>query len=282
MKKLLLILTGLFLMVGCSSQSASTSDETRLYNGIEIPAHPQRVVADYFVGELVKLEANLVGADMTYTSSAWADKVQDVVNIGQSFEMVASLNPDLIITMNEELVSQYQAIAPTVLIPYGTYNPEDLVIELSKITDTEQVANEWIAQFNQNVNELKEVMPEGTYTIIDDLGADQYYYGEHYGRAGYIIYNKLGLKGTEQGEATYIRPADSYLLANVEGMTQFVGDYLLMVNTTGTNESNKLTDSVVFENLDTTVKYFKSEDMWYNDPFSLDLQVQLLKEAFGK
>ncbi|MBN2617674.1 MAG: ABC transporter substrate-binding protein [Spirochaetales bacterium] len=249
---------------------------------------PQRIVADYYIGELLMLNAKLVGADLTYKSSAWEHKVVDIVDVGQSMEKIMSLNPDLIITINQDRVEQYRAIAPTVIIPYGTYNPEELIVELSKITSTEDIAQQWIDKFNSEINELDKLIRSKTetYTIIDIWGGNAYLYGEHFGRGGYIIYNKLKLKGTADGEKDYIRKPDSYLTVNIESLEKYSGNRLLVMSTEDPKVSGSfIMDNVIWKNLEAVknnhIFYLKSEDFWFTDPFSLDLQIELLKEVLS-
>ncbi len=307
MKKVIAMIIAIMtiLVVGCSNTNDSQQDnvnsdnektETVVYQSVlgdvEIPKNPERVVADYYVGELLKIETPLVGADLTYKSSAWADKVVDVVDIGESIETVYSLKPDLIITMREDKVAQFSKIAPTVCIPYGTYNPEELVNELSEIVNKKGVATDWLVKFNGDIADLKEIVDTTeTYSIVDTVGDEWYLYGEHYGRAGYILYNKLGIKGTDSGESDYIHKADSYMLLTVEAMPKYIGDNLFIMNTDGTAEGSvstfeRYSQNSIFAELDANkndnIYYFKSEDFWYTDPFSLDLQVEILKEFFGE
>ncbi len=308
MKKIIAMMIAMMtiLVVGCSSGKEQTqgninaesngSGETVVYNSVlgnvEIPIEPQRVVADYYVGELLKLEAPLVGADLTYKSSAWVDKIGDIKDIGESIEAVYSLQPDLIITMREDKVEQYSKIAPTVCIPYGTYNPEELIVKLSEIVNRKGVGTDWLVKFNNDIHELNEMVDaDETYSIVDTVGEDWYLYGENYGRAGYILYNKLGIKGTESAESDYIHKPDSYMLLTVEAMPKYIGDNLFIMNTDGTKDGSVATferyskNSIFAElsaNKNENIYYFKSEDFWYTDPYSLDLQVEILKEFFGE
>ncbi|MDC7240927.1 MAG: ABC transporter substrate-binding protein [Spirochaetales bacterium] len=293
MKKYLLTALAVLLMVSCgNSRSEETSSaEIRSYSvdGVEytIPLKPERIVADYYVGELLKLEANLVGADLTYTSSAWEDKLDGVTDIGQSLESVMALQPDLIITMNQGMMEQYKSIAPTVLIPYGLWNPEELIEELSVLTGTEETAEAWLSDFNSRVDELSRLIPDPgeEYTIIDVWGGNAYLYGEHYGRSGYILYNKLGLKGTPDGERDYIRKPDSYLNLSIEALPRYAGDVLLLMSTDNdASETSFFTETVVWENLpavqNNRVLTVDSRDFQFSDPFSLDLQLEILTRLF--
>jgi len=294
MKSKFLIIFSLALILGCSAKDTERKDhEVRSIDidgkSVSIPAQPKKVVADYYVGELLKLKAPLVGADLTYVSSAWENHLEGVTDVGQSLESIAALEPDLIVTINADKVEQYSAIAPTVLIPYGTYNPEEIVKVLGKITGTQDIASQWQSQFIKSVEDLAKVLPslEESYTIIDIWGGNSYLYGEHFGRGGYILYNKLGLKGPQGAEEDYIRKPDSYLNVTVEALPRYVGDVLLVMSAQGVQEGAKdFMENVVWADLpavkNNQVYHLKSEDFWFTDPFSLDLQVELLYALFNE
>lgn len=288
MKRIVSMLVVITLFItGCGSTNETDMTNTKQIDieGIAytIPNDPQRIVADYYVGELLMLDANLVGADLTYTSNLWGD-FSDVTNVGQSMESIAALNPDLIITMNADLVDQYEVIAPTVLIPYGTYNPEELVLKLSEITSTQDKAQQWINDFNAAIDNLSQLIDlDQTYSIIELTGDTAYYYGENYGRAGYIIYNKLGLKSTDVAEESYVRKPDSYLTATIESLPAYTGDNIILVVPSDVDvSSHMLIDNVVWEDLEAVkndqVYIVDANDFWFSDPYSLDKQIEILTE----
>lgn len=291
MKRIIIatLLISLFL-IGCEVSNAK-DNEVKVYNSesgdIEIPSNPKAIVADYYVGELIKLDANLVGADLTYSSSLWGNTLEGITDVGQSMEAVAALEPDLIITINESFVDQYKEIAPTVYIPYGKYNPEELMLELSKITNTKEVAKEWIEEFNASIEELQTlVKPDETWTILELNGEDGYFYGEHFGRSGYILYDKLGLSSTQRAEQDYVRKDDSYINATVEVLPDYIGDNLILV-TFGEEQYSRhhFLNNDVWNSLEAvannSVYYVNPDDFWYIDPFSLDVQVEILMEIFS-
>lgn len=66
--------------------------------GREVEYTTDRIVSDYNVGQLLYLDANLVGADLTYPQYDWPeDKLSKVTNTGSDLEVVAELEPTLII-----------------------------------------------------------------------------------------------------------------------------------------------------------------------------------------
>jgi iron complex transport system substrate-binding protein len=251
---------------------------------VTIPSNPKAIVSDYYVGELLNLNAPLIGADLTYVSSAWDINTSNITHIGESVELVYSLNPDLIITMNADRVPVFSDIAPTVCLPYGTFDPEELVQELATITNTKKQADNWLVDFNNKISELKNsINGETTVSIVDFVSGSIYLYGENYGRGGYIIYNKLGLKGPEAAESDYIHKPDSYLQLTLENMSKYIGDVLLFMSETGTPEEHikYFTENPLWQELpavkNNRVYHLKSEDFWYADPLSMLKQIDILK-----
>ncbi len=292
MKRLLSILFifGLVL-TGCASTETTTdSAEMMSYestNGtVEYPVNPT-IYADYYVGQLLYLGGDVIGADMTYPAETWTSvaEEQGVVNISGDMEAVAALAPELIITMNADYYEQYSSIAPTILIPYGTFNQEDIVVEIGKILGKEDEANTWVTEFNANIETLKAEIdnPDQTIGIVDSWGGSMYMYGANFGRGGYVLYDKLGLKGTPAAEEEYIREANSYLTVDAESLTNYAGDVLFIAAPAEGVEEIKALPT--YNDLDAVkngqVIELDYDTFLYDDPYSLNAQVETLMEIYG-
>lgn len=112
---------------GSSGDSASEKTEMRTYKSpkgnVTIPAHPKRIVTDFYAGELLSVGANVVGSgSWSFDNPFLKSKLKNVKDVGDpiSVEKVMELQPDLIVVMNEENVDKLKKIAPTVVIPYNT------------------------------------------------------------------------------------------------------------------------------------------------------------------
>lgn len=288
MKKIILALVVFgFALSGCSS--TTNSSDTLTYStekgDISYSASPV-IYTDYYVGELLYLDANVVGADMTYPAESWSTVAQErgVENISGDMEAIAALTPDLIITIHEDYYDQYSAIAPTIYIPYGTYDPEELVVELGKIVGAEDKANQWVEEFNASIDSIKELInyPDAAISIVDNWGDATYMYGENYGRGGYILYNKLGLHGNDLAESEYIRLPESYLTVDAESIVNYVGDVMFIADS---GESVKNIEALpTYDTLEPVqndkVVLLDNDIFLYNDPYSLDNQVEALKGIY--
>lgn len=292
MKRLFTILFIIGLVLSGCAQAADSEQNQEMMsyettNGvIEYPANPT-IYADYYVGQLLYLGGDVIGADMTYPAETWTSvaEEQGVQNISGDMEAIAALAPDLIVTINADLYDQYSAIAPTILIPYGTYNQEDIVVELGKVLGAEDAANTWVKDFNSQVETLKAEIddPSKTIGIVDSWGGAMYMYGANFGRGGYILYDKLGLKGTPAAEEQYVRADNSYLTVDAESLTNYAGDVLFIcAPQEGVSEIQALptyndleavqNDRVVVLDYDTFL---------YDDPYSLNAQIESLMEIYG-
>lgn len=291
MKKIIVILIMFVLtLAGCSSEPETTSTpemvpyETVSKGEVMIPAEPQRIVTDYYVGQLLSIGAPVVGGDLTYSSPAWEGYLDDVTDIGQSIEAVAALEPDLIITFNETAYEQYTAIAPTILIPYGTYNEEEIITELGIITGREDEAAEVLKTYNDEVAELEKLIdnPDLTYSIIEFAMADPYVYGNNFGRLGYTIYEKLGLSCTAACEENILSDPNSYLMLTQENIAEYVGDVLILSTPGGEPVDNAITQSESFKATSAyqndRIFYVDSDLFYFTDPLSVHEQMKAFEE----
>lgn len=294
MKKLIIILLIPFIfLTGC--QKEETKEDTTgemsyesTTGKVEYKKNP-KIYADYYIGQLLYLNADVVGADMTYPAKTWIDvaKERRVENISENPEKVAALKPDLIITINQDKLDQYEAIAPTIYISYDDYNPEEIMVELGKILGKEKEANDWVKEFNNSVDKLKikidkKINKDNTIGIVDAWGDGIYMYGANYGRGGYLIYNKLGLKGTEDAEKDYIRKKGSHLTIDAEGLPKYAGDITIIMS----NAKDTITKLPTYKSLNSVknnkVLVLDYNTFWYDDVYSLNEQIKVLNEVIDE
>lgn len=289
MKKIILLLMMFVLtLAGCSSSETTTEAEMVPYESVNgevmIPANPQRIVTDYYVGQLLSIGAPIVGGDLTYSSPAWEGHLDGVSDIGQSVEAVAALEPDLIITAYPDSYDQYAAIAPTIVIPYGTFNEEEIITELGIITNREDEAEQVLVDYNKEVEELAKLIdnPELTYSIIEFSMADPYIYGNNFGRLGYTIYEKLGLNCTVACEENILSDPNSYLMLTQENIAEYVGDVLILSSPNAEPVDNAITQSESFKATSAyendRIYYVDSNLFYFTDPLSVHEQMKVFEE----
>lgn len=284
--RLVILLIFIFILTGCQASTQTTSADTVIYNStkgdVEIPKNPTRIVTDNYIGQLLSVGANVVGGDLTYTSPAW--DVSSITDVGQSAEAVASLNPDLIVIQDPTKYEQYKTIAPTVLIPYGDYNEEELVTQMGIITNKEDNAKKTLDDFNAKVDELKGLIDDSslTYSLLEFYGEDPYIYGDKYGRLGYVIYDKLGLKCTDTCQNTIIGKPDSYLLLTQENVKDYTGDVVIISTPDGKPVDNAIVNSESFKESSAYKNnrvYYEDARLWWQvDMVSMMQQMDLFEE----
>lgn len=294
MKKIITIVSifVLFLTACTNEDSASSTKGERKYESlsgeVSIPKKPERIVSDYYCGDLLALETNVVGCDLSYKSPSW--DLTGITDIGQSTEKTASLNPDLIITFNADNYPIFKELAPTILIPYGSYNEEDLLKELAKITDTEKKSESLLNEFNKQSDELKDLLAtkydldKTSFSTVEAFGDDAYVYGNTWSRFGYVMYNKMGLKMPKTAEKKLMSddPAgETYLALSEELINDYVGDVVLVSTPTGKQVDNPIFNSNTFKNTSAMknkqVYYVNAELFYNNDILSLLDQIREIK-----
>ena len=164
------------MFVGCASNGAVNEDKTSentitvtdVRGEVEIPADPQRIVdlsgnSDILsiLGYKVVGTANSDAYDYTKFPSYLEDTLSGAEILGYSMqdtmdvEAVMNLNPDLIVisTVQEKMYDQLSEIAPTVMIQLEALNWKDDVRAFAKVFNKEDVANEWIANYEAKAKE---------------------------------------------------------------------------------------------------------------------------------
>jgi iron complex transport system substrate-binding protein len=194
-------------------QKEPTSAETRSFKtvkgDIQIPVKPQRIVTDFYGGELLSVGANVVGVEPTafqnpFLTDLLKEKGTKEVGDPTHLEKTLELKPDLIVVMKDTNYDALSKIAPTLYIPYGTTtNIYDTVKLFGDITGEKEKAEQFIAAFDKKAAEgrarLKGVIDEkatfGLYELTDKNAL--WIFGDNAGRGGQAIYNALKLYAEE-------------------------------------------------------------------------------------
>lgn len=175
-------------------QTAETRSFETERGTVEIPTKPLRIVTDYYGGELLSVDANVVGVEPTAFDNPFIkDLLKDAVEIGTpvNIEKVLELKPDLIVVMYDENYEQLSKIAPTIHIPYGTAtNIQETIKLFADITGNHEEADKFISKFDQKAKEGREKLSAvidadatfGIYELTDK--GDLWIFGDNAGRGG--------------------------------------------------------------------------------------------------
>lgn len=287
MKKLIVIITSLLLVITGCSQEASSGEITATDDlGREVTFSTETIYADSYQGQLMYLGANLVGTDLTYQSESWPqDKVSALTDTGGDMELVASLHPTLIITFYEDLVDQYSTIAPTYYIEYGKEDPVEIMTRLGDLLQMEDKAAGIEDAFNSRIDEIKAEIdqPDLTYTIVESEADAIYLMGDNWARGGFILYDYLGMKGSELGEETYIHTDPTYITIDEEGLLSYESDGIIIISTDP--ENSLVMTSDIYDQLPAVqngnVGMMDTNYAWYDDPYAVEGQLDFFEEMFA-
>lgn len=242
------------MFVGCASNGTANEDKTTentvtvtdVRGDVEIPADPQRIVdlsgnSDILsiLGYDVVGTANSDAYDYTKFPSYLEETLKGAEILGYSMqdtmdvEAVMNLNPDLIVisTVQEKMYDALSEIAPTVMIQLEALNWKDDVRTLAKVFNKEDVANEWIANYENKAKEagdkIKAEYGEDTTYLSFLASGGQFFIFDGAG-FGDVLYNDMGLaKPAGMPEQTDISlPAVTY-----EGLAAIQSDYIFVIAT---------------------------------------------------
>ncbi|MBN2984064.1 iron-hydroxamate ABC transporter substrate-binding protein [Cohnella algarum] len=272
--------------------SASAAAEgTRSYETdkgvVEIPAKPQRIVTDYYGGELLAVGANVIGVEPTaFDNPFLKDLLANTQDVGYptNVEKVLELQPDLIVVMYDDSYEALSKIAPTVHIPYGTATNIYETVELfGDLVGAPDKAEAFIAEFEKRAAEgrerLKGVVDEnatfGIYELTDK--GELWTFGDNAGRGGQALYNALKLKMPEKNSND-----NQTLQLSMELLPEYAADYMFLTVYDPEKKGEALENlqaSAVWSNLDAVKNnhlFMNDFDTFYRyDPIAITEQIDL-------
>ena len=242
------------MFVGCASNNTTNEDKTTentvtvtdVRGEVEIPANPKRIVdlsgnSDILsiLGYKVVGTANSDAYDYTKFPSYLEETLSGAKILGYSMqdtmdvEAVMNLNPDLIVisTVQEKMYDALSEIAPTVMIQLEALNWKDDVRALGKVFGKEDVANEWIANYEAKAKEagdkIKAKYGDDTTYLSFLASGGQFFVFDGAG-FGDVLYKDLGLAKPEgMPEQTDI----SLPVVTYEGLAAIKADYIFAIAT---------------------------------------------------
>ncbi|ECQ9387004.1 iron-hydroxamate ABC transporter substrate-binding protein [Listeria monocytogenes] len=307
MKKGIILLVSMLLiavvLTACGDNKSAGNEkvEMRTYtmaNGkkVEIPAHPKRIVASEYLGNIVLLGMKPVGARAKQMENPFLEgRVDGIADIGDpvSAEKVAELKPDLIIVSKEDEFEAMSKIAPTVLIPYATSkNVEEDVRQIADLVGEKKAGEAWLDKFHQKAKESRvkladKLDPNETVGIYEVQDKDFYVMGQNMGRGGQAIYNALQLKAPAKIQKDVLDGQD-WQKISLEVLPEFAADRMFVTSTSsgsakdGEKTLKDLTNSPIWKNLPTfkagNVYQMDFDTMFYYDPLAVEGQLDIIVE----
>ncbi|WP_068779256.1 ABC transporter substrate-binding protein [Paenibacillus sp. GM2] len=269
-----------------SSQSEVKSVQT--VNGeIEIPAHPLRIVAEEYLGSLIPLEVIPVGAPgLTLNNVYFKEALKGVADTGDygkmNLERILDLNPDLILSANNDNYAQLSKIAPTVVVPWGNLkNAHEELTYFGELLDKREKAAAWLQSYDERIAaaraRVEQAIPaEASFSILEVTDKSIFVYGDNFGRGGQPVYQALGRKAPEKVAAEIMEKQWAEISA--EKLPDYAGDYLVITSNNLTLED--LRQDPMWGTLPAIkngqVYVWKEERSWYYDPVAVLSQTEEL------
>ncbi|MEK4244229.1 iron-hydroxamate ABC transporter substrate-binding protein [Psychrobacillus sp. FSL K6-2684] len=305
MKKLLMpfLILLILTLAACNSDESSNTDansnndknetDTITYESekgpIEVPANPKRVVVvSTYAGNVASLGVNIVGVDAWAKSNPqFNEYFADVEEISEeNLEKIIELDPDLIIGLSTaQNLDKLKEIAPTVTFTYGKVDYLEQQLEIGKLLNKEKEAQEWIDDFKERAQKAGEeikakIGEDATVTVIENFDKQIYVFGDNWGRGTEILYQEMNLAMPKKVQEMALK--DGYYALSLEVLPEYAGDYIIFSKVSTQDNSFQETD--VYKNIPAVkngrVFEANAEEFYFNDPISLDNQLEFFKEQF--
>lgn len=259
---------------------------------VEVPINPQRVIVDYFMGDVISLGIKPVGVTYIHPGAFLEGELSDVASINgedsygeYSMETIVRLNPDLIITSTESEYEKLSKIAPTVYIDSLSIDFEDRINLIGKLLGKEKEATNLLEDFynkaEKNKNKLEELgILDKTITLFETVNKEIYVYGDKQGRGGEILYHILGMKAPSIVQDEIIA-GEQYRSLSLEVLDQYIGD-IVMITGWMSNSLELVENNTVWLNSKAVkeghVFLYDSGAYIYSDIYSLSRQMDEITE----
>ncbi|MCG7409307.1 ABC transporter substrate-binding protein [Paenibacillus sp. ACRRX] len=218
-----------------SEEKSGTRKVTTVMGEVEVPVNPQRVIVNWYVGDVFTLGIKPVAIN------ARADKAMpfydqfEGIPITEKWESeeILKYDPDLIITYDPKDYEDFSKLAPVIVVPEGEVSSSERLSFLGAATGHEAEAKEAIAVFEEKLQNAKGKLSSGifkdkNFSILQDWGRESY--GVMYetgSRGGTLLYEYIGLKKPEKLEQLVKKSGKGRDSLSYEVASQYFGDYVL-------------------------------------------------------
>jgi iron complex transport system substrate-binding protein len=216
-------------------EESGTRTVSTVMGDIEVPADPQRVVVNWYAGDMFALDLNVVGYYCwAHEAMPFYDKMMSTTAIENwDQEEVMSLDPDLIITYSEDDYKTFSSIAPVLVVPEGDLTSLERVLLIGEATGRSKEAQAAVDTFETKLAAAKETLQgddfkDKSFSINEDWGSASYgVYYETGSRGGTLVYEYLGLKKPEKLEQLIEETGEGRGGLSYEVAAEYFGDYMI-------------------------------------------------------
>lgn len=220
--------------------AASTRTVSTIMGDVGVPADPQRVVVNWYAGDVITLGLNVVGSTVgllndSYKKLPYAEQLESIPHIEKwEPEEIMALDPDLIVTYQQEDFEKLKGIAPVLVITGEEKSALERLQFLGEATGRSDKALQLIDEFETELADAKKLITSErfngkTFTINQDWGASGEWAGiafETESRGGVVLYEYLGL--TLPDKVTSLLKGEGNILS-YEVAHQYFGDYIIWI-----------------------------------------------------
>lgn len=215
-------------------ENESTLTVSTVMGDIEVPTNPQRVVVNWYIGDVIALDLNVVGYFCwAHESMPFYDEMMATTAIENwEQEEVMALEPDLIITYSEDDYNTFNSIAPVIVVPEGDITALERVLLLGEATGRSDEAKAAVDVFETKLASTKENLQreefkDKTFSINEDWGSGSYgVYYETGSRGGTLVYKYLGLRKPKKLEQLIEETGEGRGGLSYEVAAEYFGDYM--------------------------------------------------------
>ncbi|MGP4040158.1 iron-hydroxamate ABC transporter substrate-binding protein [Gracilibacillus sp. D59] len=301
---LMIVFISLVLVISaCGSESSNKSESSQEDNTaeasdtvtyesetgpVEIPANPQRIVALTNAPNVHALDGKLVGVDQwTKSNPLFADDLEEVAVVSENEpETIMAQDPDLIIAGSHmENLEELKKIAPTVIYTWGKLDYLSQQVEIGKLLNKEEEAQEWVDDFKQRTakigEEIKAKYGEDVTVTVFEVDAKNFYvFGDNWARGTEILYQAMDLNMPEKVSQDALE--EGYHTLSLEALPEYAGDFIVISKKS--SEDNEFMQSDTWNNIpavkNNRVIEIDQEASTYSDPITLEYLTNIFEEAF--
>ncbi|WP_018932261.1 iron-hydroxamate ABC transporter substrate-binding protein [Gracilibacillus lacisalsi] len=298
---IIIVISSIFVISACGSESSDQaqssttngeSSDTVTYESetgpVEIPADPQRIVAVTNAPNVHALDGKLVGVDQwTKSNPLFADDLEDVATVSENEpETIMAQEPDLIIAGSHmENLEELKKIAPTVIYTWGKLDYLSQQVEIGKLLNKEEEAQEWVDDFKQRTAKIGEEIKadygeEVTVTVFEVDAKNFYVFGDNWARGTETLYQAMDLNMPEKVREDALE--EGYHTLSLEALPEYAGDFIVVSKKT--SEDNEFMESDTWNNIpavqNNRVIEIDQDASTYSDPITLEYLTDIFEEAF--
>ncbi|WP_086074747.1 AraC family transcriptional regulator [Paenibacillus camerounensis] len=234
-----------------STPQAATRIVKTVKGDVEVPANPQKVAVNWYVGDIVSLGFTPVAfSGWKQPTMPFYDKLEGIESLDPwEAENIMVYEPEVIVTYDAAEFDKLSKVAP-VLVVEESLSPEERLLFLGEALGREAEAKAVIDAFNTKLNDAKakltsEQFADKTFSIMEDWGPSGDWSGIAYetsSRGGTLLYKYLGLKKPEKLEELIAETGEGRATLSYEVAHQYFGDYIFWFRQEGKESAYAKTD----------------------------------------